>query len=162
MLCWPGSFIWTNTHNITTICRCRMMSVSVYFSDDMSRFVYHSNYICNICTILCSELLYVLWRSNNFWLVVWNIFYFSIQLGIVIPTDSYFSIFFSFWLFFGDFVIFDFFKAIFACHRWHHFGVAGGAAGEAESRRPWKLKRGAAQQRTKMQVLTNSRLCKSM
>ena len=25
------------------------------------------------------------------WLVVWNMFYFSIQCGIIIPTDSYFS-----------------------------------------------------------------------
>ena len=29
-------------------------------------------------------------KINLYWLVVWNIFYFSI-LGIIIPTDSYFS-----------------------------------------------------------------------
>ena len=28
---------------------------------------------------------------NHFWLVVWNIFYFPYILGIIVPTDSYFS-----------------------------------------------------------------------
>jgi hypothetical protein len=26
-------------------------------------------------------------KFNMYWLVVWNIFYFSIQLGIILPTD---------------------------------------------------------------------------